>query len=182
MNKDDLVKKVDKTIVDYINGHRIENGILVPVTGRKEIKMPATKRFHNCLHILLGLSKCQRLLMDWLAEEMDDDNMIVHDEHMRRKFINFIASIQVEGKVLKYEDQTVANAFNDIVKRQDLLKKLAKSRYRLNPEYYWRGSDKDRIDAIMMMIEFNEGKGNFRVINKSQDYTYVKRSLLDKRK
>lgn len=180
MNKGDLSRKLDQKVIDYIDGHIAQDGIFIPVVKKKEIKMSNTKRFHNCLHILLGLNKCQRLLMDWLAEEMDDDNMIISDEHMRSKFIKFIESIQVEGEILSYKDQTVANAFHDLVSRNDVLIKFSKGRYRLNPEFYWRGSDKERIEAIMMNLQFNSASTNFKIIKQADEYVTVKKSMLKK--
>lgn len=171
-------KNKDSITFDYIDGHFSKNGILTPMFKSKAIKMTNTKRFHNCLYIILGLSKCQRLLMDWLSEEMDIDNMITHDEYLRAKFIKFISSIQVEGKVLKYEDQTVANAFNGIVKSNDLLLKKAKGKYMVNPEYYWRGKDEDRIATIMMNIEFGSENTNFKIVPNGTDYALVKKSML----
>lgn len=173
---EDSVKRLENKIVDYIDGHALKEGILRPTTKTKEIKMTNTKRFHNCLYLILGLSKCQRLLMDWLSEEMDDDNMIISDEHMRSKFIKFISSINVEGKKLSYSDQTVANAFSDLANREDLLMRKAKGRYRINPEYYWRGNDEDRINAIMMQIQFDSENTNFKITRKANEYVWVKKT------
>lgn len=171
----------DSIKIYYADGHYLKDGYLHPVYKNKEVKMTSTKRFHNCLYILLGLSKCQRLLMDWLSEEMDNENMITHDEYLRNKFIKFISTIQVEGVQLDYKDQTVANAFNGIVKSTDLLIKRAKGKYMVNPEYYWRGKDEDRIASIIMNIEFGSDNSNFKILPNGDDYTFIKKSMLRKK-
>lgn len=174
------VKRLENIDISYYDGFYAKDGIMYPKTKHKVIKMTNTKRFHNCLYLILGLSKCERLLMDWLSEEMDDENIIVSDEHMRNKFIKFISSITVEGKKIEYKPQTVANAFNDLVKREDLLLRYSKGRYKVNPEYYWRGKDEDRLDAIMMNIQFETTSTNYKIIDQAQQYVLVKKSFIKK--
>lgn len=154
-------------IVNYVEGHLIQDGRLIPVTKSKEIMETGTKRFHNCLYVILGLNKLQRVLVDWLSEEMDERNMVRNDKYTRGMFMDFLKEIQVDGKILSYEDQSVANAFHGLY-RCGLLIRHTQSVYQVNPEYYWRGSDKARIESIMMNIQFNSGATNFKILDSSK--------------
>jgi hypothetical protein len=50
--------------------------------------------------------------------------------------------------------------------------------YQVNPKYYWRGSDKERIETIMMNIQFNSDSTNFKVIDAGK-HTITKRNPKD---
>lgn len=151
-------------IIHYAEGFTTKDENLYPVMKEKEIMLSGTKRFHNCLYLILGLNKLQRILMDWLSEEMDDLNMVKNDKYVRQKFLNFLESIQLTDEKKAYKDQSVANAFHGL-KKSGLLLEHSRMYYKVNPMYYWRGNDKDRIDEIMMNIRFKSTETNFKVLN-----------------
>jgi len=161
----------------YIDGHVLEGDTLMPVQKEELVMISGTKRFHNCLYLILGVNKLQRILMDWISEEMDDRNMIRNDSHTRGMFASFLTEIQIDGQNVKYTDQSIANAFHGLYK-SGLLIRHNKSVYQVNPKYYWRGSDKERIEVIMMNIQFNSDSTNFRVIDAGK-HTITKRNPKD---
>lgn len=163
--------------VVYVDGHTVEGDVLKPLQKEEFIMVSGTKSFHNCLYLILGVNKLQRILMDWISEEMDDRNMIRNDTHTRGMFANFLTEIQIDGQTVKYEDQSIANAFHGLFK-SGLLIRHTKSVYQVNPKYYWRGSDKDRIETIMMNIQFNSKETNFRVLDAGK-YTVTKKDAKD---
>lgn len=70
-----------------------------------------TKRFHNCMNKLYKLNFLDRFLLDWLAEEMDEENKVFTSEEMRKKFINFMLRISNEiGEARIYKDSYVKNS------------------------------------------------------------------------
>jgi len=154
-------KKVKK--VSYIDGHHLDGETLMPTVKDVEIMMSGTKRFHNCLYLILGLSKLQRVLMDWVSEEMDEKNIIRNDKYVRGMFIKFIEDLIIDGEKKTYKDDSVNNAFHGL-KVANLLLPVAKGTYQVNPNYYWSGTDKERMDEIMLNIQFSSKETNFKVL------------------
>jgi len=170
IQKASIMERKVKTI-EYVEGHYIKDDVLRPMMKKEEIMMTGTKRFHNCLYLILGLSKLQRVLMDWISEEMDSRNMIRNEKYTREQFINFISTLLIEGENKVYKDTSVNTAFHDL-KTVGLLIPVSKSVYQVNPKYYWSGTDKDRIEEIMLNIRFGSNESNFHVI---PDYKTSKR-------
>lgn len=167
-----MVRKTKK--ISYIDGHTIVDDTLIPVCKEVDIMMTGTKRFHNCLYLILGLSKLQRVLMDWVSEEMDDRNIIRNDGYVRSVFIKFIEDLVIDGEKKTYKDESVNNAFHGL-KQAGLLIPMSKGVYKVNPKYYWSGSDKDRIEEIMMNIQFSSGSSNFKVLPDGQKWNLTKK-------
>lgn len=162
------MNRKSKTI-SYIDGFQLEGDVMVPVVKGVEIMMTGTKRFHNCLYLIMGLGKLERLLMDWISEEMDDRNIIRNDGFVRGQFINFISTLVIDGDNKVYKDQSVNNAFHSLCSSK-LLISISKGIYQVNPNYYWSGSDKDRVDEIMMNIRFSTESTNFKVMPDGKSY------------
>lgn len=162
-----MVRKTKK--ISYIDGHTIDNDTLVPICKEVDIMLTGTKRFHNCLYLILGLSKIQRVLMDWVSEEMDERNIIRNDKYVRSVFINFIEELVIDGEKKSYKDESVNNAFHGLSK-SGLLLPVSKGVYQVNPKYYWSGNDKDRIEEIMMNIRFSSSSSNFKVLPDGQKW------------
>lgn len=167
------IERKYKTI-NYIDGHRLEDGILVPQNKSKDIMLTNTKRFHNCIYLILGVGRLERVLMDWISEEMDTNNYIRNDVYTRSNFIEFIRDVKMEGKKTEYEDTSVNSAFHNL-KSVGLLIPVRKGLYQVNPEYYWRGTDKDREEQIMLNIKFNSKNNNFKVYAGGKHDVFLKR-------
>lgn len=150
-------------IVSYVDGHTIDGDVLVPTFKEEKIMLTGTKRFHNCLHLILGLGKMERLLIDWITEEMDERNIIRNEIYVRKMFIDFIEKLNLEGKGKTYTDGAVNNSFG-ILRKKGILTAISKGVMQVNPKYYWNSSDSDRIDAIMMNIQFSTTSANFKIL------------------
>jgi len=173
IQKRSIMERKSKKL-SYIDGHHLEEGVLKPTIKDVEIMMTGTKRFHNCLYLILGLSKLQRILMDWISEEMDSRNMIRNEAYNRKLFIDFVSSLVIDGENRVYKDSSVNTAFHDL-KVSGLLIPVSKSVYQVNPNYYWGGTDKDRVNEIMMNIQFASSETNFRVIPNGKDFQITKK-------
>lgn len=156
------MQRKSKTI-EYIDGHYLDGDMLKPTIKTVDVMMTGTKRFHNCLYLLLGLSKLQRILMDWISEEMDERNMVRNEAYTRGMFIDFVSDLVIDGEKKIYKDQSVNNAFHGL-KTAGLLIPVSKSVYQVNPKYYWSGTDKDRVDQIMVNLQFESESTNFKVL------------------
>lgn len=121
--------------------------------GYKQVTTSCTKRYHNCLYLLAGLNSSCRDLMDYLCERMDKNNLVHSNEAVRENFIEFISKI-TNGEVA-YSHPTVKKAFNTLAQKGLLLSRT-RGTYLVNPEYFFRLGEKQRIEAIRMVLEFKE--------------------------
>lgn len=169
--------KKNSFILSYISGWRYdEDDALLPVAEQtklpngvdEKIVLDHTKRFHNCLYLLAGLSPCARNLMDWMAEEMTDNNMIYHTEDNRIKFNEFIKKI-TNDKV-SYADQTIKQSWAELSKSGLIIPQKSRSMFMVHPKFFWNGNDKKRIDRIMAKLIFdNKGVDNFKIITNTKN-------------
>lgn len=121
--------------------------------GFKKVVSTSTRRYHNCLYLLAGLNSSCRDLMDYLCEKMDKNNLVYSNEAVRESFIEFIKKI-TNGEV-QYTHPTVKKAYN-VLAGKGLLIARSRGTYVVNPEFFFRQGEKQRIEAIKMVLEFKD--------------------------
>lgn len=155
-------------VIEYLAGWKwdVSGGgepIKIPIKHKQAVVMSSTKRFHNCLYLLAGLSRCAKCLMDYLGEEMNEGNIVYHTAGSRKTFREFISEI-TNGETT-YADQSVKQAWAELAKSGLLIKQANKATFQVHPKFFWNGTDKARIDRIVAEISFNnKGKDNFKVL------------------
>jgi type III secretory pathway lipoprotein EscJ len=120
-----------KAKVKYIKDYIDNEGVLLPDEGYKNVVMSHTKRYHNCLFLLVGLRGCSRDLMDFLTEQMDNDNLVRSDSIIRKKFMDFVNGI-TKGEVT-YSEPSVKRAFR-VLEEKGLIRSQTRGVFRVNPE------------------------------------------------
>jgi hypothetical protein len=110
----------------------------------------STKRYYNCLYLLCKLSPCARNLMDYLSEVMDADNMISTTENDRSRFRVFID--KVTNGTVTYSDSAIKKAQQEL-KAKNLIISSGVSRAKVNPLYFFTGSDAKRLSMIKLTIK-----------------------------
>lgn len=126
----------------------------------------STKRYYNCLYLLCRLSPCARNLMDYLSEEMSDDNMVSTDSFMRNGFNAFV--VRITNKKVHYEDITIKKAIKELKDKQ-LIISVGIGRAKVNPMYFFKGSDAKRIENIKLVIKIGSKMPDNAFVWKSQD-------------
>jgi len=139
----------------YTSGYKQEENFLVPIIQTKKVVMNHTKRYHNCLYLLAGLPQCARDLMDYMTENMDDENMFSHNAYTRVRFIEFINSV-TNGKVA-YGHDSIKKAVKKLTDKGLILPK-DRGVYQVNPEYFIKNWDKERLGLIKVIMEFEENE------------------------
>jgi hypothetical protein len=140
-----------KAKVKYIKDYIDNEGVLLPDEGYKNVVMSHTKRYHNCLFLLVGLRGCSRDLMDFLTEQMDNDNLVRSDSIIRKKFMDFVNGI-TKGEVT-YSEPSVKRAFR-VLEEKGLIRSQTRGVFRVNPEYFIKNDDTKRLDLIKLELEF----------------------------
>lgn len=114
------------------------------------------KRYNNVICKLFGIEGCERNLIDWIAENMSDEGYINNNATTRIKFIKFHEEHKPD-KNKPYRDTTVNAAFNNLEKAELLIRR-EKGLYQVNPIYFSKKTNKDRLQSIKLVMEFQSGK------------------------
>jgi len=141
--------------IKYIKGYKQEGDIKYPEYDYKTVTINHTKRYHNCLMLLAGLTGCARDLLDYLTENMDKDNMVANTKATREKFIETISNLTIkEIPPTNYKDDTVSKAFQRLADKGLLVSK-GRSSYQVDPTFFMKNDDSRR--SILLKLIFEEG-------------------------
>lgn len=151
--KIEKVKYVGK--IDVLN-----DGFKMPRFHYQSIEQEYVKRYHTVFAILAGLSPCARDFMEYLVNIMNEDNIVTTNEYTRGHFLSTLknATLTESGDYVAYSDSNVKKAIQTLVDRNCLIKK-GRGIYIVNPEIYFnpKGTQRDRMDSIKMILEFKAG-------------------------
>jgi hypothetical protein len=125
------------------------SNITYPKFNTYSVTQAHTKRYHNCLARVMQLSKCARMLIEFVAEYMDKENLIANDTLMKKTFNNFVRKVGCQ----EYTDVTINKAFKEIAEQDLMLKQSKRGLYQVNPLYFCNGSEADRVALIRKNIE-----------------------------
>lgn len=113
------------------------------------IETNSVKRYFNTINLLSRLNKSDRLLLDYLVEEMDANNLVANNAKTRKGF-NLLLDV---ARIEPYSDSTVHKSFSRLVKGECLIRLKSRSVFRVNPLYFFRGTEEERIKMIRENLE-----------------------------
>lgn len=151
-----------KKPLKYREGWHVEDKVILPDYAFTSVMTTHTKRYHNCLYLLAGLSRGCRNLMDYIAEQMDADNVFYSNEYFRNSFKNFMEKNASFDKktdngivevALNYSDESIKKWLGTLVAK-NLIRPIKRGVYKVNPEYFWKNEDGERDKVIVMELEF----------------------------
>ena len=146
------MKKAQKGIL-YIAGYRYEDGCKIPNYAWMPYPVRRNvKRYANCQHKLLKVSRCANSLINYLSEKMDSGNNIVHTKMLRDDFRGFI----YKTAQIKYTDNTVKRAFKELTDVTLLIKMGPRSEYKVNPLHFFQGNEKSREELLHELCRKSE--------------------------
>lgn len=145
----------NKKSIEYIKELYEEDGVILAKKEFISVTTSCTKRYHNCIYLLFNLANSTRNLLDYLCENMDENNMIRSDIYIINNFIEFISKV-TKGKV-NYSVNTVKSSFMKL-KKKGLLIQLSRGMFKVNPKFFFRGDEKDRLNQIKLLIMFDNNK------------------------
>ena len=128
--------------------YEYSEGILVPNYRSKNYTTEGYKVYKNINYLLAKVDKCANLFFNYLCENMDDSNNIVHTSILRKQFILFAKS----NFSIDYKDDTVKKAFNKLVKVGLIINYDKRSDFTVNPRHVFKGSEKSRKEIIQCII------------------------------
>lgn len=102
------------------------------------------------MHLSEKLSRAERLMLDFITEKMNLKNIVYNnpDTHVQFNKLNKKLGIS------PYSSSTIHKCFSALSK-QTLIYKVQGKRgmYKVNPIYYYKGSEEDREGDIRKMLE-----------------------------
>lgn len=107
-----------------------------------------TKKYHCALASLMILSGSARAVLDVAVEVMDKDNLVTNSASFKDD-VNRLVSIH--GK--PFSDNTINKAFAELSREDFLIKGKKRGLYKVNPVYYFKGTEEERIKAIREVAE-----------------------------
>jgi hypothetical protein len=84
---------------------------------------------------------------------MDKDNKVYSNEKVRQDFIAFISGLT--RKQVVYTHNTVKKAYRTLSEKR-LLIPLTRGVFMVNPEFFFKKGDKERIEAIELILNFDK--------------------------
>lgn len=126
-----------------------ENHLINISTRTKRIETDSTKRYHIGFHILAQLTNTQRLLLDYLCEEMDEENIVTNSMQIKGSFNDLLEKVGLDT----YSSNYINKMFNSLCQRGALLKTEGRSKYMINPYMFFKGSEEKRKIIIKRILE-----------------------------
>lgn len=87
--------------------------------------------------------------MDFLSEEMDENNFVSNCKLTRIRFNDLIHKIGCET----YSESTIHKCFTALTNHNLLIKKKGRGLYRVNPLFFFKGSEEDRAKIVREELE-----------------------------
>lgn len=123
----------------------------------------------------MQLSKSERILLDFLTEEMDDKNFISNSVQVRDKFNKLLKKMGQDT----YADNTIHKCFKKLTDVELARKTRGRGTYQINPIYFFKGTEEMRQKTIREQLE----ELNKKPINKLRQKLIIKNAyLLPKKK
>jgi len=108
-----------------------------------------TKRYFNSLPLLMRLSRAERIFLDFVTEEMDDQNLITNCAQVRNKFNQLLNKIGQDH----YSDSTIHRCFANLTKNNLLIKLKGRGLYQISPVFFFKGSEEQRAKVLRKLLE-----------------------------
>lgn len=137
------------------------NPIVIPDFDYVTATKSYTRRYRNCLYMLMGIDGCPRKLIDYLVDNMSENNIVGNNSMTRNGFVDACK----KAKISEYSQSTVKEAFKDL-SRVGFLIPLQRGFYAVNPLYFFGGEENERVKMIKLTLEFAAGTATALTITK----------------
>lgn len=155
--------------VRYIHKIDVYGNERLPRFRDAKIDTEFVKMYESVITTLLRLPDCPANLITYLSHKMTEENVVHHNKFTRESFNKFIYKLwydeykqngvenaHEEATAKQYSDHTIKKAFS-VLTDKGLLIPQTRGMFVVNPEYFFKKSDKDRLDKIKVVLEMKSG-------------------------
>lgn len=97
----------------------------------------------------MKLSRSERIFLDFITEEMDDDNYITNSIQIRQRFNALLKKVGQDT----YSDSTIHKCFTGLAKHNLITKMKGRGLYQVSPIFFYKGSEEEREKLIRKNLE-----------------------------
>lgn len=115
------------------------------ITHSLEYRAVSCKMYMCAQHLLIQLNNKQRCFLDYLCEQMEEDNTVYLDREFKDKFIELTQDFG--NKKYSFTIGIIDKAIELLVKLNLILLKQ-KGYYLVNPRYFFKGSETSRLALL----------------------------------
>lgn len=115
----------------------------------------------------MKLTRAENILLYFITEEMDDDNLISNSPQIRNRFNQLLLKIGQD----QYSTSTIHKCFSGLADNHLLTKKKGRGLYQVSPLFFYKGSEEDRQKLIRKDLE----EDNIIPINKYRHELIMKK-------
>ena len=113
------------------------------------VESEGVKRYFNTLGVLARLSKGERLLLDYILEEMDEHNFVTNNKQLRTSFNKLMTRFGLDA----YTASTINKYFSNLQKHCLIERAKGRGVYQVSPSFYFKGNQKERAACIRRLLE-----------------------------
>lgn len=152
-----------KSTITYLVGWEEKKDITERVHLSISVDNRPVSKFSNCQHQMINVSAFARVYLDHLCEKMDEKTNVVHiNTRTKQEFLQ-----ELWRNTLVERSMELVKKAADNLKRNNLLIKLGRGIYAVNPRYFYKSSEVSRKEIIKEYIEWVfsqslENESNYR--------------------
>jgi hypothetical protein len=122
------------------------------------------KMYYTAIYALVGVPQHGRDLMDFCLSVMDEDNMVVINQMFKERFKAFVSYCQKGTDLAKpHSDSSIKRAIAALRERKLLVETGYRGIYVVNPEFFFRKEEEERIKAIKLMMRFDSDSNEVEI-------------------
>jgi hypothetical protein len=114
-----------------------------------KVEIEFTKRYYRSINLLMQLTRTERILLDFITEEMNEENYVTNSISVRKKLNYLLKNAGQEP----FTDNTVSRCFSGLCKINLIVKVKGRGLYQVNPLFYFKGSEEERQRVIRKKLE-----------------------------
>lgn len=118
------------------------------------------KMYYSAIYALVGLPDYGRDFMDYCLVMMDEDNVVVVNKLFKEKFKSFVSYGHPGDVQPSHSDTSIKRAIYSLKERRLLIETGYRGVYVVNPEFFFRKDEEQRVKAIKLMMKFDSNESS----------------------
>jgi hypothetical protein len=134
----------NKMEVNFTADYIVDGGVKLPQIETAVLSTSGVKRYPNTAFKYINLTTTEIILLEYLSEVMDSNNMVTNNHQKRLEFLEYMK----KNCGVDYSDGVVVAGFKKLKKHGFLISLEYRGYYRVNPRHFYKGLEKDRCKLL----------------------------------